>query len=294
MHIYKIVIFKLLLASKESYIQFNNTMSERGKYYQTPDSQKKTESLALAPTIHSSRPESLPLPSDEKKVEEIRSGVRSGIGCGAVLATCIGLAASGAIGTLGFMYAKGQSPFDSTDKKTTSGEIDESDSTIAPVESSKLDVPVVIYSNNDLKTNLNALKIKATAQDFDFETSRPELQAKAVYLVVLNGPENKSDKQLVWKPVNQRITHIDEKELLVAVKIVNPYISDKPYESIVPEGLSYRARTSDEDDPTIMYFYYNCRDKKGAENMLAQIGIKDPSRPKRLMWARSFNIPSCD
>lgn len=273
-------------------------MSERKQNYQIPNlyippknqnKQNQIETLALAPTIDSSRPEVLNKEMN-KEVEKIRSG----IGCGAIMAICVGFATAGAIGTFGYMYMNKQGPFDTTEKKPTSGEENESGSNVPPLESVNPKAPEEIYSNSDLKKNLLAFGIQAHAEDFDFETARPELQAKALYLVVEESKEKNSDKKMVWKPINQRITGIEAKELLVAIKIVNPYISDKPQESIVPEGLSYRARTADDEDPTIMYFYYNCKDKKGEQNMLAQIGIKDPSRPKRLMWARSFNISACD
>jgi len=257
-----------------------------------------TESPALAPTI-SAQLISVNQPS--KEIEETRKST----GCGVIAAICISLAAGGSVGTLGYLYVNKEGPFAPETMASvfpqisTSGLIPSASASASASSSANTpenpDIPEIIRTNQDLKLALQTQKIMASAKDFDFETKRPELQAKAVFLTPsANTDDTVESNKYSWKPVRERITRTDQKELLVAVKIINSNVGNDAFRLIVQEGLSYRARTMDDKDPSIMYFYYNCQDKKGEKALLAQIGIKDPLHSKKLMWARSFMLPICE
>ena len=267
-------------------------MSERGKYWKNPEVSSRKERIeskkdpALAPTI------CLPSETTNQTPGPQVTEVRKNTGCGILVALGISMAATGAVGTVGYLYIAKKPPFaDETASVASSG----GPALTAPDNSSSSpELPEMIYSNQDLKKAMQKHKIGAKAQDFEFETDRPELQAKAITLRPQSDSDNAENSSYSWKPVREKITRVDQEELLVAVKIINPYIGDNAYDLIVPEGLSYRARTVDPNDPSIMYFYYNCRDKKGGETQLGQIGIRNPANSKKLMWAKSFLIKSCE
>ncbi len=247
------------------------------------------DSMEFAPTIRI-KSDKIEIPGTE--IQETRKGV----GCSVIAVMCISLATGGSIATLGYQYINKKFPFaPDSSAGVTQTEASGVPSGSASAESSdNTDIPETIRSNQDLKNALQIHKIKATAKDFDFETGRAELQAKAVFLLPQETPDSSTGSQFRWRPVRERITRTDQKELLVAVKIINPNVGANAFRLIVPEGLNYRARTMDEKDPSIMYFYYNCQDKKTEASLLAQIGIKDPVHPKKLMWARSFMLPVCE
>lgn len=262
----------------------------------TPSEQKTIatppDSMEFAPTLRI-KTDKMEIPGTE--IQETRKGV----GCSVIAVMCLSLASGGSIATLGYQYINKKFPFEpasSASVAQTSVGPSESASAEAP---DNADTPEMIRSNQDLKTALQKHGIRATAKDFAFETARPELQAKALYLI----PPKETDSGAAdaatgnvnnWHPVRERISRINQKETLVAVKIINPNIGRDAYKLIIAEGLSYRARSIDANDPSIMYFYYNCQDKKGEAALLAQIGIKDPLHPKKLMWARSFMLPVCE
>lgn len=252
-------------------------MTERGKQ------------AALAPTLHagadlSRQPDSPDLPGQQ--IEQTRKS----IGCGAIATLCLGMAASGAVGTMSYLYISKQPPFNQLDLNSPAATASATSATAetgsASAQSEKSES---IHSNQDLKAALRKHKISVAAQDFAFETERPELQAKALYLTSAAAADHDYD----WRPVRERINRTGQPELLVAVRVLNPNLGDNVDEMIVPEGLSYRAKASDPDDPSIMYFYYHCADKKGQSNLLAQLGIRDPQNPRTLLWGKSFLISDC-
>ncbi len=247
------------------------------------------DSMGFAPTLRI-KTDKMEIPGTE--IQKTRKGV----GCSVIAVMCVSLASGGSVATLGYQYINKKFPF-----------APESSASVAPTDSNEIptgdtsgdapdnaDLPEMISSNEDLSRALKKHQIRATDQDFDFETARPELQAKAVYLMPPKNADAAPENINNWRPVRERISRINQNETLVAVKIINPNLGRDAHKLIVAEGLSYRARTTDATDPSIIYFYYNCQDKKGEASLLAQIGIKDPVRPRKLMWAKSFMLPVCE
>jgi hypothetical protein len=250
-------------------------MTERGKR------------AALAPTLHADVEHTRQPESPEQPEQQIEQ-TRKSIGCGAIATLCLGMAASGAVGTMSYLYITKQPPFAPLDVNTAVSAAP-APSSAPDSDAANMEKSEPINSNQDLKNALKKHKIAVAAQDFAFETERPELQAKALYMTSAAAADHDYD----WRPVRERITRTGQPELLVAVRVLNPNLGDNVYEMIVPEGLSYRAKARDPHDPSIIYFYYHCADKKGQSNLLAQLGIKDPQKPRRLLWGKSFLISDC-
>jgi hypothetical protein len=255
---------------------------------------EKHDPDAHAPTLR------MPAPDQAGRNHQEVDKTRKSTGRGVLAALGLSMAASGAIGTFGYMYVTEQFPFA---PKPTSGAVTgglpNSSANVKDAAPVMPETPETIQSNQDLKMALQIHKIRASARDFEFGPDHPGIQAKAVILIPKESPEGAPDARAEfrysWQPVKDRITRTDQKEMLVALKFLNTnIIAADAHKLIVPEGLSYRARTVDATDPAIMYFYYNCQDKKGEQALLAQIGIKDPIHPKKLMWAKSFMLPTCE
>ncbi len=247
---------------------------------------EQQDARASAEKLGSQKTERLnPTPLTSESPELIRKSSRTGMA--ATLA--MGLMASSAATTAGYMYLNKKGPFAPVDMPvvTASSSAPETD------ENPKDAEPEEVNTNEDLQKILKANNVRATDKDFDFTTERPQLHAKALMFKVENTPEDGGTMRYSWVPVRNRITRSGEKELLVAVKIINSYVRDNPARFIAPEGLSYRARAVDDKDPTVMYFYYDCRDKKQSD-LLGQIGLTNPQNPKKLLWGVSFSIPDCE
>lgn len=243
--------------------------------------EQQTREHAARLGFQKTEPQNLtPLASESP--ERIKKSSRAGIA--ATLA--LGIMTSSAATATGYMYLYKKGPFAPieipavTTPASSSNKNDKNDNS-APTE---------ILTDEDLQRSLSTHKISATDKDFAFSTPRPQLHAKALMLKLIKNREN---IEYEWKPVRERITRVDENQALIAVKIVNPYVKDNPQNHIAPEGLPYRASTVDTNDPTIMYFYYDCADKKNSD-LLAQIGLLNPQNPEKLLWGVSFSIPDCE
>jgi hypothetical protein len=266
--------------------------SEREKHYKRPEN--SNPELPYAHTVPSIR--DVKVQKQDEKIEEVRKKSKVGVFL-AVTGILAGLAGSAAIVNYALNQASNNSPTKPNSNKKTTSEVP------PPVLEYPGYSPSLqeIKGDADLIETLKELNIRATAEDFEYETDRMQLHAKALIL----NPETQSDKPYSWIPVTQRITRTDQPEILVAVKGINFAVKYELPKYIRPDGLSYRAKTRDidlsnendaaisEGDETIMYFYYNCKDKPQPE-ILAQIGIFNPSNPKELIWAKSFFIPQCE
>lgn len=221
-------------------------------------------------------------PLASESPERIRKNSRAGIA--ATLA--LGLMASSAATATGYMYLYKKGPFAPVELPAITTPAYSSD----PNNENDNSTPTEVLTNEDLQRSLSTQKISATDKDFAFSTPRPQLHAKALMFKLIKNGEN---IEYEWKPVRERITRVHENQALIAIKIVNPYVKDNPQKHFAPEGLPYRASTVDPKDPTIMYFYYDCNDKKNSD-LLGQIGLKNPQNPKKLLWGVSFSIPDCE
>lgn len=222
-------------------------------------------------------------PFASENPDRVRKSSRAGIA--ATLA--LGLMASSAATTAGYMYVYKKGPFAPVEIPAPPS------ATAAGSEKPAQDgAPEEVTNSNDLRKILESKNIRATDKDFDFATEKPQLHARALIFKVENKPDESENIKYSWVPVRNRITRVNENELLVAVKIINKYVKDNPSLHLAPEGLSYRASVADEQDPTVIYFYYDCRDKIQPE-LLGQIGLKNPQNPKKLLWGVSFSIPDC-
>ncbi len=243
--------------------------------------EQQTRENAARLGVQKTVPQNLtPLASESP--ERIRTSSRAGI----VATLALGLMASSAATTTGYMYLYKKGPFAPVEMPAVTTPASSSDNNNENDNNSPADV----LTNEDLQKSLAAQKISATDEDFDFSTSRPQLHAKALMLKFL---KNGDTIEYEWQPVRERITRIDDNQALIAIKILNPYVKDNPQNHIAPAGLPYRASTIDPKDSTIMYFYYDCNDKKNSD-LLGQIGLLNPQNPKKLLWGVSFSIPDCE
>jgi hypothetical protein len=270
-------------------------MTESRNYSRTPADQLPTQpyvqpekQAALAPTMHAGG--EMPRPGEKAgQPEEQVEQTRKSIGCGAIAVLCLGMAASGAVGTMSYLYISKKPPFDTVDVAGAASTASNSNVMTDTPPEDATNSAVTIRSNQDLHEALLKHELTVTARDFGFETERPEFQAKALYLTSASA----ADDHYNWRPVRERITRTGQPELLVAVRILNPNLGDNYFNLLVPEGLSYRAKAADPKDPSIIYFYYHCSDKNGQSNMLAQLGIRDPQKPRKLLWGKSFLVSDC-
>ncbi|MEZ4087581.1 MAG: hypothetical protein R3B71_04600 [Candidatus Gracilibacteria bacterium] len=226
-------------------------------------------------------------PIQDNTVEETRQKYRSE----KILATAwISLVLGGGLGSF-YMYQTKQGPF-APDEKTTTVE--------TPPKETPEEKPLIIENDEDLKRVLEKENIKATAEDFEFDTGRPALHAKTLRLVVVEeGPNTKPTYK--WKPIipipgKEHIEEgIKDPQLLVAVQFINPY-AQRLLKKVVnpgPGAHRYIARTPDSDDPNIVYFYFDRCTNREQEHALARIRIQDPQDAKSHIWYQSFNIPKC-
>ncbi len=167
------------------------------------------------------------------------------------------------------------------------------DNTVEKTRTERPEIPDEVRNNQDLQNALESQNIFADGADFDFPTEKPQLHARALNLKLNPELDGASGPGYEWIPIRNRVTELDQKEIIIAVKVVNRYAMEDAQSLIHPRGFSYRARTVDPKDPSVTYFYYNCADKENP-NILAQIGLQDPTNPKKLLWARSFDIPACE
>ena len=223
-------------------------------------------------------------PLTSESPERIRKSSRAGIA--ATLA--LGLMAGSAATATGYMYISKKGPFAPEESKTA---VEKKPPEAEPTP--KEAITTEVHNNADLEKVLQSENIRATAKDFEFPTEKPQLHARALMFKLDSAPEDNEKVSYSWLPIRNRITKVTDTELLVAIKVVNPYIRNNPYRHIAPEGLSYRATAIDPEDPSIMYFYYDCRDKVNSD-LLGQIGLKNPQKPSKILWGVSFSMPDCE
>ena len=234
--------------------------------------------------VQKTEPQNLtPLTSESPEI--IRKSSRAGIA--ATLALGL-MACSAAAAATGYMYISKKGPFAPEESKTA---VEQTPPETEP--SPKEAITTEVHNNADLEKVLQAENIRATAKDFEFPTEKPQLHARALMFNLDSAPEDNEKVSYSWLPVRNRITKVNDKELLVAIKVINSYIKENPSKHIAPEGLSYRASAIDPEDPSIMYFYYDCRDKVNSD-LLGQIGLKNPQKPSKILWGISFSMPDCE
>lgn len=225
-------------------------------------------------------------PSGVKTPKKIKQSSRANIA--AILSAAVIGAGVASTGT--YAYITRQGPFAPEQQQRNS----------AP-KTNKLDidkpqtpsVPKEVKNEEDLKNALESENISADDSDFNYPTEQPQLHARALNLKLNPELDGASGPGYEWIPIKNRITELDQKDIIIAVKVVNRYVMEDAQSLLHPKGFTYRAKTVDPKNPNITYFYYNCADKENP-SILAQIGLQDPTNPRKLLWARSFDIPACE
>lgn len=257
---------------------------ERGKYYNL-DKLTPQKGLSQAPTLPGGASDK---PTEEPVIRETPEQLQKSVRLKIVLSIGWVCMVGSAAGTVGYYYVTKQGPFAPEEKPVVT----------APTASGNPDpypeAPTEIRNNKDLELSLKITGIRATKDDFEFEAGLSGIHAKAVRLNPIVGNPNLGTKDsYTWEAITERITPSKKSELLIAVRVTNPYVKDNMNEGTIPDGYRYIARSLDPEDPAIMYFYYNRCTHPEPAGALAQIGMPNPVKPKELMWARSFKIPAC-
>lgn len=202
----------------------------------------------------------------------------------------------GGSGAGAYMYHTKQGPF-APDENVVE--------TAPPITTEKeypYEIPEQIKTNEDLRKALKKNKISANAEDFNFEGGTSGLHAKALRFVETPGNERLNIKDSYrWEPVIEKVTPqkklaLPKKSaLLIAVQFINPYAQNN-LDGVVNPGPSahqYVARTSDEKDQNIIYFYFDKCINTKRQHALARVRIQHPANPEKNLWYRSFNLPEC-
>lgn len=225
-------------------------------------------------------------PFGVKSPEDIKKGARAKIAA-LLSAAVIG---TGTAGTGAYAYITQQGPFAPEEPQEKNEPVV---NTVEKTNTERHEIPDEVKNNQDLQNALESQNIFADAVDFNYPTEKPQLHARVLNLKLNPELDGASGPGYEWIPVRNRVTELNQKEIIIAVKVVNRYVMEDAQSLLHPKGFSYRAKTVDPKDPSVTYFYYNCADKENP-NMLAQIGLQDPTNPRKLLWARSFDIPACE
>lgn len=220
----------------------------------------------------------------DNSVEETRQSSRYKLLSIAWLSGVLGVGA----GTF-YMHETQQGPFAPEEKATVIQQ--------TPPEKTQPEEPgpIIIKSNEELEKALKKQNIKATPEDFEFEGAS-SIHAKTLRLIAIAGNERLGVKSsFTWEPVTEKIATVEEPHALIAVQFLNQYALRDLEKHVNPGPGAHRyiARTQDEENPNIIYFYFDKCLNTERTNMLARVRIQSPQDHSKHVWYNSFNLAPC-